>query len=396
MKMRVRSAGWGIVAILVLSAGAAHAVDGVIEINQASALEAGGFPVGIGTGSYVLTSNLAVPAGSTGILVTGDDVTIDLNGFTIDGTSGGCTGSGTSISCPGGAGFAIDGLGRARVAVRNGTLKHSRQICLRLGDHAVVEGLRVTGCSGSGIALGTDGQVRECIVTVNGQHGILGGDGLTVVDSISFGNGLHGISGNDGTRVGGSIAVNSGDRGIRILAGGAVQDNVAVSNELGGIEVGDGSRVAWNVASSNLSGPGVEAGDDARVEGNAAGNNGTATAAHGIQCGARCSIVGNATRINAIDGIHLAEGGAASHNASSNNANDGIECDAASAGSCSANGNTAVDNTGYGLRLSAAGAVAGVYRANTFDGNTAGDVSQAGLDPAPGYHNTCSGTVPCP
>jgi len=384
------------VSLLALGAAPASAVDGVTEINQSSALDAGGFPVSVGTGSYVLTSNLAVPAGTTGILVADDDVTIDLNGFTIDGSSGGCTGSGASIVCPGGAGFGIDGLARDGVVVRDGTLKHSRQICLRLGDDAVVERLRVTGCTGSGIALGSRGQVREGIVTRNGQHGILGGDGLSVVDSISHGNGMHGIRGDDGARVSGSIAASSGQRGIRSLAAASIQDSVAADNELGGIEAGDGSRVAWNAASANPSGPGIEAGDDALVEGNAAGNNGTTTAAHGIQCGARCSVLGNAARDNAIDGIHLAEGGTASFNASSGNADDGIECDAASASSCSAIGNTAVFNSGYGLRLSAAGAVVGVYRANTFNGNTAGDVSQVGLDPAPGYHNTCSGTVPCP
>jgi hypothetical protein len=55
-------------AIVLALAGSAGAVDGVIEINQAKVLAAGGFPFFITTGgSYRLTSNLTVPAGKVGI-----------------------------------------------------------------------------------------------------------------------------------------------------------------------------------------------------------------------------------------------------------------------------------------------------------------------------------------
>ncbi|MEM0983051.1 MAG: hypothetical protein AAGI17_03770 [Planctomycetota bacterium] len=37
-------------------------------------------------GSYVLTSNITVPPGQIGIVINSDDVSIDLNGFTISGT----------------------------------------------------------------------------------------------------------------------------------------------------------------------------------------------------------------------------------------------------------------------------------------------------------------------
>ena len=66
-----------------------------VLIDQA-AVEAGGitpgddpgFPATISVaGSYRLTSNLVVPAGVNGIEITGENVTIDLNGFTIAGPS---------------------------------------------------------------------------------------------------------------------------------------------------------------------------------------------------------------------------------------------------------------------------------------------------------------------
>ena len=92
-RQKVRS-----VTLMALSAWlvvTAAAADGVIEINQAGAMQGGvtagdtaaGFPVTISEfGSYRLTGNLTVAdAGTTAIEVTSGDVTIDLNGFIISG-----------------------------------------------------------------------------------------------------------------------------------------------------------------------------------------------------------------------------------------------------------------------------------------------------------------------
>ncbi len=64
---------------------AIRAAAGVIEINQAIVEADGGFPYVISEpGSYILTGNLSVPDGdTTAIEVRADDVTLDLNGFTI-------------------------------------------------------------------------------------------------------------------------------------------------------------------------------------------------------------------------------------------------------------------------------------------------------------------------
>ena len=65
---RLRGLGGSTATVMLLAASAAHAVDGTIEINQASALAGGisssdtaGFPVTLDSpGSYRLTSNLIV------------------------------------------------------------------------------------------------------------------------------------------------------------------------------------------------------------------------------------------------------------------------------------------------------------------------------------------------
>jgi hypothetical protein len=77
----------------VPSFAAKHAID------QASVKADGGFPYKITKpGSYKLTSNLVVPAGVDGIDILSQDVTLDLNGFSITGPVV-CTGD-DPATCP--------------------------------------------------------------------------------------------------------------------------------------------------------------------------------------------------------------------------------------------------------------------------------------------------------
>ncbi len=82
--------------VTVAAPFSAFAVDGVVLINQASAMagnvtpgDTAGFPVTISQpGSYKLSSNLTITdPNATGIFINADNVTIDLNAFTILGPS---------------------------------------------------------------------------------------------------------------------------------------------------------------------------------------------------------------------------------------------------------------------------------------------------------------------
>lgn len=96
------------------------AVDGVTLIDQNRALagnvtagDAAGFPVSINQpGSYRLSGNLTVPAGTNGIQIHADGVILDLNGFAI-------TGPGTF---PNGAFSAIASTDRQRLTIVNGSI----------------------------------------------------------------------------------------------------------------------------------------------------------------------------------------------------------------------------------------------------------------------------------
>jgi hypothetical protein len=66
----------------------AFAVDGVTLINQSTVMAAGGFPYTISqSGSYKLSGNLDVPANTDGIHISVSNVILDLNGFSIVGST---------------------------------------------------------------------------------------------------------------------------------------------------------------------------------------------------------------------------------------------------------------------------------------------------------------------
>ncbi len=77
----------------------AFGIDGVVLINQSSVVAAGGFPYVISApGAYKLSGNLTVPnASTTAITITSNNVTIDMNGYSILGPT----------ACTAGATFAV-------------------------------------------------------------------------------------------------------------------------------------------------------------------------------------------------------------------------------------------------------------------------------------------------
>jgi len=110
-------------ALFVLSATSAFAIDGQILINQATVMAAGGFPFKIDqSGSYKLSGNLVVPDGSNGIAVSVANVTIDLNGFSIQTVTTSITSGITAVPNhnAGGVTVANDVSG---ITIRNGTIK---------------------------------------------------------------------------------------------------------------------------------------------------------------------------------------------------------------------------------------------------------------------------------
>jgi len=197
-----------IIGVGMLSADLILPDTGRLEINQACvadgcfAGDTAGFPIQISaSGSYVLTSDLVqAVANIGGISIQSDDVTLDLNGFTISGPG---TVAGVGVSIAG-----------DRVVVSNGSvLNFGGGINFSGagdGDASRVHDVVITTESAWAVRLGENSEIRNCTVTA----------GATAVTAF---RGAH--------IVGNRIVVdtpNANAHGIEALGDSIVRDNIIV------------------------------------------------------------------------------------------------------------------------------------------------------------------------
>lgn len=222
-----KGAALGCAALLWAASHPLHAVDGVVEINQASASAGSTLFMINAPGSYRLTSNLTALANVTGILVNADDVTIDLNGFTIRGG--------------GGASF-VDGIsagGRTNVEIRNGAIRGFSRYGLYAPNSNMVRviDVRATGNAFDGIRLESIASVggfliQGCSANQNGRNGI----------SISGAGGL----------VVGNVVRSNTSFGLSLSGSHGYADNVLTGNAGGGSQVVGGLSIGCNLLETTV------------------------------------------------------------------------------------------------------------------------------------------------
>ncbi len=269
-----------------------QASDGVIEINQAKALAGGvsanpstgcsdavGFPVTIcSTGSYVLTSNLDLsvtpdPANTSAIEIDRSDVTIDLGGFAILGTTV-CTGSEDAISCSptgSGSGIRVSSSPLASIRVMNGTVRGVGNIGVQLsvfGAHMQVSHVRAVSNGGTGI-VADSGEVLDCTAQNNGGGGISATNSVVVRNRVENNKG-SGITAFSQSVVRENVVRDSGSIGI--YAEGAIIGNTSLSNKSHGISSLAGSTLSNNTSRYN-NGIGIATNAQTILQGNVSSNN---------------------------------------------------------------------------------------------------------------------------
>jgi len=169
-------------------------------------------------GIYCLAGDLTFAAATgTAVTIASDDVVLDLNSLTLDGTAG-----------PGTQAVGVGTTSHSNVVVKNGTVRgFATGIQMSLATGAVVEGIRAVSNTAAGIAAGGVGvQVRGNLVLATGgstipgsrAHGIAvrGPGGLVadnhVVDTEavagSFAYGIHATA-SDGMVIEGNRVTNS-------------------------------------------------------------------------------------------------------------------------------------------------------------------------------------------
>ncbi len=241
-----------------LGSASALAAPGVGEISQA-AVEAGlppcdatpGFPCEITVpGVFRLTSNLTIPdADTTALLISADDVTLDLNGFTISGPNV-CTWSTdtSEVTCTtveGGVGVSADL--RSRTTVLNGHVVGTGGSALRLGSFARVLDIDVAHAGYIGISAQGYAEVEGCTVELCHWTGIFAGS-LSSIRRTTIRHAREGIF-CSGCTILENTARSTESYGVVAHSGSIVRSNSVSDNRASGIRAGSGAvLVVDNVA----------------------------------------------------------------------------------------------------------------------------------------------------
>ncbi|MBS0189955.1 MAG: right-handed parallel beta-helix repeat-containing protein [Phycisphaerales bacterium] len=215
-------------------------------------------------GSYYLTTNLVATGGKSGITIVADNVTLDLNGFTIE--------QGDALGFP--IGISTNNTNRRGLVVRNGNINNfkgygifgqardslfedltfhenkSGSLELFQADDCTARNIRIFTTTGeAGLQLSNNARVENCVVD-GGNTGIM-------------------VSGN--SVVTGCVLVNQPSVGITIF-GGLVEDcsvsstKNANSFNAGGINAG-GSVIVRNCSIRGIASAGIFIGGDATIKG---------------------------------------------------------------------------------------------------------------------------------
>ena len=214
-KTWARGAGGMAVAVGLLwlaAAAPAGAVDGVIEINQARALEGGvtpgdpgGFPVTLSVpGSYRLTSDLDVFTTSA-IRIEAADVAIDLNGFTIRCVS-------PEIACNSASGIVVI-QPAAGTTIHDGTVQGFGGSGIMARSHSLIYRVQSRFNSGVGIIVRGRSLIRDCIIDQNATGIQTFETATSVLDNVITGNTGSGLSGSGGTIYTGNLFRDNNDDG---------------------------------------------------------------------------------------------------------------------------------------------------------------------------------------
>jgi hypothetical protein len=261
-------------------------------------------------GSYYLTTNITGVAGKNGIRILADNVTLDLNGFELDGAGAGNTGIQTPLFLP----------QHVNITIRNGAIRNwlVNGVDLSFAKNMRLEKILVSNNGANGLLAGENAVIRECsaltnAVTTSGAAGIVAGAGSMIAECTADSNGIgisncFGIIGGTANTIAHCSATqNNSPNGGGISSGfhsTVVDCSAALNNATNavGILVLTGSSASRCTANLNIGtgGTGIVASQYAHiVECNASSNGGD-----GIRATNDCAIIQCLCANNSGAGIH--------------------------------------------------------------------------------------------
>ncbi|HZW05985.1 MAG TPA: right-handed parallel beta-helix repeat-containing protein [Phycisphaerales bacterium] len=214
-------------------------------------------------GSYYLTGNITGESGKHGIEIAAAGVTLDLNGFSVTGVPGSLTGvilstGGTelrngTVRSWGGAGVTAE-VGATANRVIDVRALSNAQVGIYAGNYSEVRNCLSTGNGSHGIAVYAFGRVEGCTSRNNAGDGVnapnSGNGVINCLANENTGNGIHAGSGNTVT---GCTASYNEENGVD-ADGAIVRDCNAAQNAQYGFSLGTSSTAGGNRAAGNTIG----------------------------------------------------------------------------------------------------------------------------------------------
>ena len=231
-------------------------------------------------GSYYLTSETIVASGKNGIRLTTSNITVDLNGFRLVGSTG-------SLS-----GIVLPVSGQRNVTIKNGVVSSFGQlgIDLNLVRNCIIRDIQVVDSGANGIHLGDSGVVTACITNGNGGHGFVAGQASIFSSCSARQNGGDGFNTASGSSISSCAAALNTGRGLFASFSSTVTGCSAYDNDGDGISVALGATVARCSARANGE-DGIAASGAASIRDNTCSANGQVAGGAGIH------ITGGDTRL---------------------------------------------------------------------------------------------------
>ncbi len=297
-------------------------------------------------GSYYLAGNLTASGTNGAIVISSDNVNLDLNGFALLGNG---TGTARGINVP---------AARKNVVIRNGAVQNwaGGGVVALLASNSVLEKLSATGCSGgsgaAGLGIGTGSLVKDCVSSSNpAAGGFRAGVGTTLVGCTAASNGFNGFNLSNTTTISDCTAYANTVYGIKVFGDGVINHCSASYNLSSGISGGEGSMISDCAASFNGL-FGIEGGNGSVIRTCSVANNTGAgiTAAFGSTV-SECS-----STTNGGSGVDATNGSAVRNCAFRSNVLSGIvvEQETYIVGNICSNNNTSGSLGGGGIQASVA------------------------------------------
>jgi len=207
-------------------------------------------------GSYYLSGHVAGVLNKHGIVIAASRVSIDLNGFSVQGVANSLTG------------VLVEGS-REGIVIRNGFVTSWGQsgVSLFSATGGLLEGVTARHNASDGIVAPSGGVVRGCVAADNGGDGIRISTAAVVESCSAFENGEDGISAGDGVAILGCVARDNAVNGITTGSNALVSECLSTSNTGAGIAAQSAVTIKDCTCSLNF-GSGISANSGCLIVGN--------------------------------------------------------------------------------------------------------------------------------